>query len=541
MSRENYVLKRNIAEQVKKTAKWNSWRKIAADLEADLSGTKKLIYTVAKNYRKEPGQQLGAVKSKEGELITDPGGVDDRWREYFQELLNVEQEDEEPEEHVENLMEEPDLHMIRMEELEYAIKKMKNGKASGIDEIPDELLKQGGEGIKTWLYRIVQAAWAQNKIPSEWGKALICPLFKKGERQNCKNYRGISLLCHVLKIYEKILERRLREIVEGKLKEEQYGFRPNRSTIDPISVLRMLTEKSIEWNKPLYIAFLDLKKAFDRVPRSKMWDVLADPYYEVSVKLSRNIKAMYNISQSVVVSQYGHGSWFYVNSGVRQGSVLSSLLFVLIMDSVMREIGNTDSSLVYADDVGETAWSECELREAVERWNEALMHHGMEINAKKSEVMVVSRTPRNCSVSVGETRLKETHSFNYLGAEINREGLMEGEITARIRKFGMNLQLLYPLLRDSHISRRVKTTIYTTILRPILMYGSETWSLTTKLKSRIQAAEMRILRLIHGVTKLDRVRNTIIRQALQIESILDLIERNQLRWFGHVKRKTHIQ
>ena len=110
------------------------------------------------------------------------------------------------------------------------------------------------------------------------------------------------------------------------------------------------------------------------------------------------------------------------------------------------------------------------------------------------------------------------------------------EIDHRITKFSNNLRMLYPLLKDRYISRRVKTLIYSSILKPILMYGHESWALTTKTKSQLQAAEMRVLRLIKGVTRLDRLRNDDIRRELGIESILQSIERGQLRWYGHVKR-----
>ena len=91
-------------------------------------------------------------------------------------------------------------------------------------------------------------------------------------------------------------------------------------------------------------------------------------------------------------------------------------------------------------------------------------------------------------------------------------------------------------MKEKEIPRDVKMCIYTTVLRPVLIYGSETWTLTTKLKRKIQATEMRVLRLIYGVTRRDRIRNDNIRQALKVESVLAIIERNQLRWCGHVQR-----
>ena len=116
------------------------------------------------------------------------------------------------------------------------------------------------------------------------------------------------------------------------------------------------------------------------------------------------------------------------------------------------------------------------------------------------------------------------------------ENASEMEIAHRINKFNINLRLLYPLLKDRNFPRKVKIIIYTSILRPILMYGHEAWVLTSKTKSKVQAAEMRVLRLIKGVTRLDRLRNEDIRRELCIDSILALVEKGQLRWYGHVKR-----
>ena len=135
----------------------------------------------------------------------------------------------------------------------------------------------------------------------------------------------------------------------------------------------------------------------------------------------------------------------------------------------------------------------------------------------------------------GQT-LKQTTNFTYLGSKITANNLMENEINNRISKFTRNVNALYPLLKERKIPKDVKACMYTTILRPVLLYGSETWILTKKLKSRIQATEMRVLRLIHGVTKRDRIRNENIRSTLSVESILTIIERNQLRWYGHVLR-----
>ena len=155
-----------------------------------------------------------------------------------------------------------------------AIKGIKSGKAAGEDEIRPEMLKAlTGEGI-LWLTRVCQVAWKFGKTTRDWQTGVIIPIFKKGDRKQCTNYSGISLLSLPRKVYAKCLERKCREIVESKLEDGQCGFRPGRSITDQIFTLKQIFEKSWEYGKDLFECFVDLEKAYDRVPRDKLWKVL---------------------------------------------------------------------------------------------------------------------------------------------------------------------------------------------------------------------------------------------------------------------------
>ena len=96
--------------------------------------------------------------------------------------------------------------------------------------------------------------------------------------------------------------------------------------------------------------------------------------------------------------------------------------------------------------------------------------------------------------------------------------------------------MLYPILKDRHVPTQCKVIIFNSILKPILTYGSESWSLTSKTKSRIQASEMKVLRLIRGVTRLDRMQNIKIREDLKTTAVLESQEKTKMRWYGHVNR-----
>ncbi|XP_076061564.1 uncharacterized protein LOC143037316 [Oratosquilla oratoria] len=154
----------------------------------------------------------------------------------------------------------------------------------------------------------------------------------------------------------------------------------------------------------------------------------------------------------------------------------------------------------------------------------------MRVNTTKSEVLAISRQAIECHVSLDDTPLSQVSSLKYLGIEANNKGKIEDEFTSGVKKYDTNTTLLSSHFKDRHMPSRVKVFLYTTNLNRILLHGSETWFTTTKTKSTIQTTEICNFRLIYGVTWRDR-------EALNIEPIIELIERLQSRWYGHVKRK----
>lgn len=543
-TKDDYVRARNRSKNIISKAKEEAWTKIGNDLDRDYCGTKKLLYAMAKTYRNKKQDTAVTIKDKHGTLLTDPRQIDKRWAEYFKDLMNVPEDGVEVDEQTQDQdhFDTDSTDNISIEEVQKAIKKMANNKSPGIDQIPSEVYKHGGNDIIRWMTAIFNTAWMTGEVPDDWGRAVICPVYKKGDRQECGNYRGISLLPHISKIYERVVENRLREVVEEKIGEWQHGYRPNKSTVDLIFALKMISEKTWEFNSDTYVTFLDLQKAFDRVPRNKLWSIMSKTEYGIPFKLRQAVKGMYKYCVSAVRPNTKESIWFEVKTGVRQGSVLSPLLFILMMDQVMRsteqqlEQDNTSETMVYADDVSLVTGSAEKLQATLDVWCTVLSDHGLKLNVDKSEVMLISRIPRQVRVTALGTPLRQTNRFKYLGIISDSDANNESAINDRINVYSKNVGMLYPLLKDKHVPQKVKITIYKTILRPLLLYGHECWTLTVPSKSRIQAAEMRVLRLIKGVTRRDRIRNENIRRELGVKSILTVIEEGQLRWYGHVRR-----
>ncbi|KAK3525786.1 hypothetical protein QTP70_007548 [Hemibagrus guttatus] len=212
-------------------------------------------------------QQVRVIKDKDGRVLTSEESVQRRWKEYFEELMNEENEREKRVEGVNSV--EQKVDKIRKDEVRKALKRMKSGKAVGPDDIPVEVWKCLGEAAVEFLASLFNRVLESERMPEEWRRSVLVPIFKnKGDMQSCSNYRGIKLMSHTMKLWERVVEARLRKVVE--ICEQQYGFMPRKSTTDAIFALRILMEKYRDGQRELHCVFVDLEKAYDRVPRKEL-------------------------------------------------------------------------------------------------------------------------------------------------------------------------------------------------------------------------------------------------------------------------------
>ncbi|MCJ8738184.1 hypothetical protein PDJAM_G00032500 [Pangasius djambal] len=213
-------------------------------------------------------QQVRVIKERGGRVLTSEESVQRRWKEYFEELMNEENERGKRVEGVTSV--EQRVDKIRKDEVRKALKRMKSGKAVGPDDIPVEVWKCLGEAAVEFLTSSFNRVLESEMMPEEWRGSVLVPIFKnKGDMQSCSNYRGIKLMSHTMKLLEKVVEAKLRKVVE--ICEQQYGFMPRKNTTDAIFALRILMEKYRDGQRELHCVFLDLEKAYDRVAREELW------------------------------------------------------------------------------------------------------------------------------------------------------------------------------------------------------------------------------------------------------------------------------
>ena len=221
-----------------------------------------------KRVRKGGSRSEETVKDGNGRLVKG-NEARKRWAEYFESLLNVE-DDREADVRVREGVEVPvfgdeNEREITKDEVERALNETKAGKAAGMDGVRAEMLKKGGVTVLEWLVRLFNVCFFLSVVPVDWVCACIVPLFKgKGDVFECCNYRGISLLSVVGKVYGRVLINRIRDRTERAISEVQGGFRRGRGCMDQVFVVRQICEKYMAKGKDVYFAFMDLEKAHDR-------------------------------------------------------------------------------------------------------------------------------------------------------------------------------------------------------------------------------------------------------------------------------------
>lgn len=248
----------------------------------------------------------------------------EEWKRHFMKLLGGAAEmetieDENKARKEEETKEEQVEDRFNEVEIGRAVKKMKLKKACSIDGIPMEAWKYAE--MKKGLTMLLNQIWKEGAIPKDWKISIVVPLYKRRDKEQTDNYRGISLLCSAYKIYAEILNT-LEEEAESKksLPESQAGFRRGRSTTDNIFVLNHLVQREKGKEKKaekVYALFVDLKAAFDNVDREKLWRILEDK--NINRKLIRRIQEIYE--ETIVKIRHGIESTeeFWVKKGVRQG------------------------------------------------------------------------------------------------------------------------------------------------------------------------------------------------------------------------------
>lgn len=502
------------------------------------------VYQITKKLCGKKNSTNIPVRNKQGTLLTAEKDQEIRWTEHFKEVLNRSDPTNIPE--ITEAEEDLDINLDTpsKEELVKAIQCLKNNKAPGKDQLSAELFKTDPSLTADILLPIFHKIWQNNTIPRTWTEGNIIKLPKKGDLSNCNNWRGITLLSIPSKAFSKIIIDRIKTAVDKQLRQEQAGFRKGKSCCDQIFVLRNIIEQCTEWQRQLIINFIDFEKAFDSIHRESLWKILR--HYGIPAKIVQLVRMFYtefkcSVGDSKDIS-------FHVKSGVRQGCVMSSLLFILSIDWVMRSSlseGNTGirwtlfshlEDLDYADDLALLSHLENNMQDKTSRLQQNAASIGLNINIKKTEVMALNcRVPPD--IEINGNHLKCSSSFTYLGSTVTSEGGADKDIQSRIGKARGAFVKLHNIWRSRNISRKTKMKLYNSCVLSVLLYGAECWRMTERDISRLSTFHNNCLRKICRIFWPQKITNIELHRTTGSEDMSTLLKRKRWRWIGHVLRK----
>ena len=483
--------------------------------------------------------QVKCIKDGAGQLLVKDEEIKHRWREYFDKLFNGENKSSTIE--LNDSFDETSMRFVRRiqeSEVKEALKRMKGGKAMGPDCIPIEVWKGLGDIAIVWLTKLFNLIFRANKMPEEWRRSILVPIFKnKGDVQSCTNYRGIKLMSHTMKLWERVIEHRLRRMTS--VTKNQFGFMPGRSTMEAIFLVRQLMERYREQKKDLHMVFIDLEKAYDKIPRNVMWWALEK--HKVPAKYITLIKDMYdNVVTSVRTSDVDTDD-FPIKIGLHQGSALSPYLFALVMDEVTRGIqGDIPWCMLFADDVVLVDDSRTGVNRKLELWRQTLESKGFRLSRTKTEYMMCGFSTTSCEeeeVSLDGQVVPRKDTFRYLGSMLQEDGGIDEDVNHRIKAGWMKWRQASGILCDKRVPQKLKGKFYRTAVRPAMLYGAECWPTKRRHVQQLGVAEMRMLRWMCGHTRKDRVRNDDIRDRVGVAPIEEKLVQHRLRWFGHIQRR----
>ncbi|KAL4221122.1 hypothetical protein ACF0H5_019381 [Mactra antiquata] len=377
---------------------------------------------------------------------------------------------------------------ITISEITKVVKTLKRYKSCGIDLLINEYFIESMDILSAHLCDIFNAILNSGYFPDTWTEGVIVPLHKRGDKHNVKMYRGISLVSCLSKLFTTVLNNRIVDFCESNntISDAQFGFRKNRSTVDASYILINLIQQYLNENKRLYCVFVDLKMAYDCIDRNALWLKL----YKSGIdgKILRIVKDMYEKIKSCVRCCNTYSEFFEYAVGLRQGEVLSPMLFSLFIEDLELFLSDHNSGisldelviilLLFADDMVIIGKSPEEINKSLQFLYDYCNTWSLEVNIQKTKGMVFRKRGglrRNEIFVYNGAHVEIVNDFTYLGTVFNYTGnfsLNQQNLTGKAIKA---LNVLLTKCKKYMSKPKILCQLLDSFVGSILAYSCEIW------------------------------------------------------------------
>ncbi|MEW8546452.1 MAG: reverse transcriptase family protein, partial [Candidatus Thiodiazotropha sp.] len=400
---------------------------------------------------------------------------------------------------------------ITVEEVKAAINLLKQCKAPGRDNILNEYFLEAGDILCSHLVDLFNGVFHSGKFPDSWAEGIIVPVFKKGDDTLVENYRAITLVSCMSKLFTSILNKRLCTWAESydKLSDAQFGFRKNKSTVDAVFILQNIVQHILNGNNRLFCAFVDLRKAFDSIYRNGLWLKLYKS--GITGRMLRIVRSIYEQVKSCVKHCHTYSEFFEVYVGLRQGEVISPVLFSLYMEDLELYLQSNDLSgltlqditlilLLFADDMVIFGHDQYDLQNSLIMLCEYCKRWGLEVNTEKTKIMVFrkrGKVEQNILLFYDDQPLEIVDNFNYLGVVLNYTGSF---ILNQQNLSGKGLKAMNTLLsniKTYDFTPKTLCQLFDSFVGSVISYSCEVWGFSKS--KELERIHLRFCKRILGV------------------------------------------
>ena len=477
-------------------------------------------------------KQLGPRKKEEipletydehGNIISHFPYVLEKWKKDFENLYNFQPQQNEFDDdfyneclnsgdHVAGFTLENLDGCITLEEIQKVVNHSKNNKSVGLDNLPYEIFKNN-QSDKI-LVKLFNKIFDYGLTPSIWNMAIIKPIPKNSlaDPRIPLEYRGISLLSTVYKLFTSVLNNRIVGAAESNdiYADKQNGFRKKRSCEDHLFVLTSIIRNRKKERLPTYVAFVDFEKAFDRIDRQLLFYKLK--MFGFGGKVLQSVRSIYSDCKAVLNINGHLTDEFQVKAGVRQGDTLSPTLFGLYINDLAKDLDETGkgiklqedlrvSSLLYADDLAILAESESDLQNQLDILEKWCKKWRMRVNVKKTKIVhfrIKSQVKSSFSFTFNQEQVECVNRYKYLGIILDEN--LDFNCTASVLSNSANRALggiCSKFRKLKGLGFNTMTSLFQTGVVPILDYCSGIWGYQQY--SQIDAVQNRAIRFYLGL------------------------------------------